>query len=150
MCMKCQEPFNALTRRRHHCRACGCVSDELRRLCAEHTTQEKTISLGGHYSSDDSSAPQVVCWKCSDNKVALEYDGNKLNKVCKACYSILTGQRGERVEGKKRRMLEVSLVCFLKVTTGLAFKSMTFIPAIITALDLIETSCLGYNKGSVG
>lgn len=26
VCMKCQEPFNALTRRRHHCRACGCVS----------------------------------------------------------------------------------------------------------------------------
>ncbi|KAM9845915.1 FYVE, RhoGEF and PH domain-containing protein 4-like [Aulostomus maculatus] len=73
MCMKCQEPFNALTRRRHHCRACGCV----------------------------------VCWKCSDNKVALEYDGNKLNKVCKACYSILTAQRGERAEGKKRRILEL-------------------------------------------
>ncbi|XP_042367083.1 FYVE, RhoGEF and PH domain-containing protein 4-like [Plectropomus leopardus] len=72
VCMKCQEPFNALTRRRHHCRACGCV----------------------------------VCWKCSDNKVALEYDGNKLNKVCKACYSILTSQRGERVEGKKRKILE--------------------------------------------
>lgn len=72
--------------------------------------RKKKISLGGQYSSDDSSAPQVVCWKCSDNKVALEYDGNKLNKVCKACYSILTGQRGERVDGKKRRMLEVSLV----------------------------------------
>lgn len=26
MCMKCKEPFNALTRRRHHCRACGYVS----------------------------------------------------------------------------------------------------------------------------
>uniref|UniRef100_A0A4W5KT98 FYVE zinc finger domain-containing protein n=1 Tax=Hucho hucho TaxID=62062 RepID=A0A4W5KT98_9TELE len=25
MCMKCSEPFNALTRWRHHCRACGCV-----------------------------------------------------------------------------------------------------------------------------
>ncbi|XP_005389684.1 PREDICTED: FYVE, RhoGEF and PH domain-containing protein 2 isoform X2 [Chinchilla lanigera] len=25
MCMRCQEPFNALTRRRHHCRACGYV-----------------------------------------------------------------------------------------------------------------------------
>ncbi|XP_058842442.1 FYVE, RhoGEF and PH domain-containing protein 4-like isoform X4 [Acipenser ruthenus] len=25
MCMKCKEPFNALTRRRHHCRACGFV-----------------------------------------------------------------------------------------------------------------------------
>uniref|UniRef100_A0A3Q3VPX1 Uncharacterized protein n=1 Tax=Mola mola TaxID=94237 RepID=A0A3Q3VPX1_MOLML len=61
LCMKCKEPFNAITRRRHHCRACGCV----------------------------------VCWKCSDNKVPLEYDGNKLNKVCKDCYSILTAQRGE-------------------------------------------------------
>lgn len=26
MCMRCQETFNALTRRRHHCRACGYVS----------------------------------------------------------------------------------------------------------------------------
>ncbi|XP_047431850.1 FYVE, RhoGEF and PH domain-containing protein 4-like isoform X2 [Mugil cephalus] len=71
-CMTCQEPFNALTRRRHHCRACG----------------------------------SVVCWKCSEYKVALEYDGNKLNKVCKACYSILTGRGGERMDRKKRRLLE--------------------------------------------
>ncbi|KAJ0012507.1 hypothetical protein NQD34_016841, partial [Periophthalmus magnuspinnatus] len=63
MCMKCNEAFNPLTRRRHHCRACGCV----------------------------------VCWKCSDNKAALEYDGNKLNKVCKSCFHILTAQRGERL-----------------------------------------------------
>uniref|UniRef100_A0A1A8HX53 FYVE, RhoGEF and PH domain containing 4 n=1 Tax=Nothobranchius kuhntae TaxID=321403 RepID=A0A1A8HX53_NOTKU len=72
VCMICREPFNALTRRRHHCRACG----------------------------------YVVCWRCSDNKASLEYDGNKLNKVCKACYSILTGQRGERMDRKKRRMIE--------------------------------------------
>uniref|UniRef100_A0A4W5RCI5 FYVE, RhoGEF and PH domain containing 4a n=1 Tax=Hucho hucho TaxID=62062 RepID=A0A4W5RCI5_9TELE len=71
MCMKCKEPFNALTRRRHHCRACG----------------------------------YVVCWKCSDNKVALEYDSNKINKVCKDCYSILTGE--EKAEGKKKGILEV-------------------------------------------
>uniref|UniRef100_A0A3Q1HGK9 Uncharacterized protein n=1 Tax=Anabas testudineus TaxID=64144 RepID=A0A3Q1HGK9_ANATE len=75
MCMKCQEPFNTFTRRRHHCRACGLV----------------------------------VCGKCSDNKVALEYDGNKLNKVCKSCYSILTGQREDKLEDKKRTMLVVSL-----------------------------------------
>ncbi|XP_062299729.1 FYVE, RhoGEF and PH domain-containing protein 4-like [Scomber scombrus] len=56
---------------------------------------------------------QVVCWKCSDNKVALQYDGNKLNKVCKACYSILTAQRVERVDSKKKRVLELepSPVC---------------------------------------
>lgn len=52
---------------------------------------------------------QVVCWKCSDNKVALEYDGNRLNKVCKSCYSILSAQRGERPEGKRRQTLEVSV-----------------------------------------
>lgn len=52
---------------------------------------------------------QVVCWKCSDNKVALEYDGNKLNKVCKSCYLILTNQKGERLDGKKRRTLGASL-----------------------------------------
>ncbi|XP_078797877.1 FYVE, RhoGEF and PH domain-containing protein 4 isoform X3 [Oryzias latipes] len=65
-CMTCQEPFNALTRRRHHCRACG----------------------------------YVVCWRCSENKVALEYDGNKLNKVCKACFPILTRPRGGEEEDR--------------------------------------------------
>ncbi|KAM4615616.1 FYVE, RhoGEF and PH domain-containing protein 4-like [Polymixia lowei] len=74
VCMTCQESFNALTRRRHHCRACGCV----------------------------------VCWKCSDYKVALEYDGHKLNKVCKACYATLAGQdREDRAEGKKRGIPEM-------------------------------------------
>ncbi|XP_046879005.1 FYVE, RhoGEF and PH domain-containing protein 4-like isoform X2 [Hypomesus transpacificus] len=70
MCMKCQEPFNAL-RRRHHCRACGCV----------------------------------VCSKCSDSKTALEYDGNKMNRVCKDCFSILTGR--EKAENKKKGILEI-------------------------------------------
>ncbi|XP_070762909.1 FYVE, RhoGEF and PH domain-containing protein 4a isoform X2 [Enoplosus armatus] len=76
MCMKCKEPFNALTRRRHHCRACG----------------------------------YVVCWKCSDNKVALEYDGNKMNKVCRDCFSILTGER--IAEGKKKGILEIEAAQF--------------------------------------
>uniref|UniRef100_A0A3P8WIT0 FYVE, RhoGEF and PH domain containing 4b n=1 Tax=Cynoglossus semilaevis TaxID=244447 RepID=A0A3P8WIT0_CYNSE len=75
VCMKCREPFNALTRRRHHCRACGCV----------------------------------VCWKCSDNKVALQYDGNKMNKVCKACYSVLTGQSGDSVERRTQESEESSV-----------------------------------------
>ncbi|KAE8296561.1 FYVE, RhoGEF and PH domain-containing protein 4 [Larimichthys crocea] len=76
MCMKCKESFNALTRRRHHCRACG----------------------------------YVVCWKCSDNKVALEYDGNKMNKVCRDCFSILTGER--ITEGKKKGILEIEAAQF--------------------------------------
>ncbi|XP_040893475.1 FYVE, RhoGEF and PH domain-containing protein 4a isoform X7 [Toxotes jaculatrix] len=76
MCMKCKEPFNALTRRRHHCRACG----------------------------------YVVCWKCSDNKAALEYDSNKMNKVCRDCFSILTGERV--TEGKKKGILEIEAAQF--------------------------------------
>lgn len=53
---------------------------------------------------------QVVCWKCSDNKVALEYDGNKINKVCKDCFSILKGEG--LAEGKKKGILEVrSTLC---------------------------------------
>ncbi|KAM8751342.1 FYVE, RhoGEF and PH domain-containing protein 4a isoform 2-T2 [Acanthopagrus schlegelii] len=76
MCMKCKEPFNALTRRRHHCRACG----------------------------------YVVCWKCSDNKVALEYDNNKTNKVCRDCFLILTGERV--AEGKKKGILEIEAAQF--------------------------------------
>uniref|UniRef100_A0A3P8UQK9 FYVE, RhoGEF and PH domain containing 4a n=1 Tax=Cynoglossus semilaevis TaxID=244447 RepID=A0A3P8UQK9_CYNSE len=76
MCMKCKEPFNALTRRRHHCRACG----------------------------------YVVCWKCSDNKAALEYDSNKMNKVCRDCFSILTGETV--AEGKKKGILEIEAAQF--------------------------------------
>ncbi|XP_068615873.1 FYVE, RhoGEF and PH domain-containing protein 4-like, partial [Brachionichthys hirsutus] len=71
MCMRCKEPFTALTRRRHHCRACG----------------------------------YVVCWKCSDYKVPLEYDSNKMNKVCRHCFSILTGEGN--TEGKKKGILEI-------------------------------------------
>ncbi|XP_049738744.1 FYVE, RhoGEF and PH domain-containing protein 4 isoform X2 [Elephas maximus indicus] len=72
MCMKCKEPFNALTRRRHHCRACG----------------------------------HVVCWKCSDYKAQLEYDGGKLSKVCKDCYQIISGFT-ESEEKKRKGILEI-------------------------------------------
>nr|KAF6452333.1 FYVE, RhoGEF and PH domain containing 4 [Molossus molossus] len=72
MCMKCKEPFNALTRRRHHCRACG----------------------------------HVVCWKCSDYKAQLEYDGGKLSKVCKDCYQIISGF-ADSEEKKRKGILEI-------------------------------------------
>lgn len=72
MCMKCKESFNALTRRRHHCRACG----------------------------------HVVCWKCSDYKAQLEYDGGRLSKVCKDCYQIISGFTDSE-EKKRRGILEI-------------------------------------------
>lgn len=72
MCMKCRESFNALTRRRHHCRACG----------------------------------HVVCWKCSDYKAQLEYDGGKLSKVCRDCFLLISGCSDG--EGRKRKgILEI-------------------------------------------
>ncbi|XP_010626810.1 FYVE, RhoGEF and PH domain-containing protein 4 isoform X2 [Fukomys damarensis] len=72
MCMKCKESFNALTRRRHHCRACG----------------------------------HVVCWKCSDYKAQLEYDGGKWSKVCKDCYQIISGFTDSE-EKKRKGILEI-------------------------------------------
>ncbi|NWW44405.1 FGD2 protein, partial [Pedionomus torquatus] len=75
MCMRCKEPFNAITRRRHHCRACG----------------------------------YVVCARCSDYKAELQYDGNRLNRVCQECYIFLTGHVVlEDREGKHKGILEVS------------------------------------------
>ncbi|KAM9268627.1 LOW QUALITY PROTEIN: FYVE, RhoGEF and PH domain-containing protein 2 [Morus bassanus] len=73
MCMRCKEPFNAITRRRHHCRACG----------------------------------YVVCARCSDYKAELQYDGNRLNRVCQECYVFLTGRVVlEDREGKHKGILE--------------------------------------------
>ncbi|XP_055675914.1 FYVE, RhoGEF and PH domain-containing protein 2 isoform X1 [Falco peregrinus] len=73
MCMRCKEPFNAIMRRRHHCRACG----------------------------------YVVCARCSDYKAELQYDGNRLNRVCQECYVFLTGHLMlEDREGKHKGILE--------------------------------------------
>ncbi|NXL49443.1 FGD2 protein, partial [Podilymbus podiceps] len=73
MCMRCKEPFNAIVRRRHHCRACG----------------------------------YVVCARCSDYRAELQYDGNRLNRVCQECYVFLTGRVVlEDREGKHRGILE--------------------------------------------
>lgn len=49
----------------------------------------------------------MVCWKCSDYKAHLEYDGNKLNKVCKDCYHVIIGCTDSE-EKKKKGILEVS------------------------------------------
>nr|XP_034958789.1 FYVE, RhoGEF and PH domain-containing protein 4-like [Zootoca vivipara] len=49
---------------------------------------------------------KVVCWKCSDYKAHLEYDGGKLNKVCKDCYHIITGCTDSE-EKKKKGILEI-------------------------------------------
>ncbi|KAL1789207.1 FYVE, and PH domain-containing 4, partial [Sigmodon hispidus] len=82
MCMKCKESFNALTRRRHHCRACG------------HIIEYPFLKF------------KVVCWKCSDYKAQLEYDGGRLNKVCKDCFQIISGCTDSE-EKKRKGILEI-------------------------------------------
>ncbi|XP_049746899.1 FYVE, RhoGEF and PH domain-containing protein 2 isoform X3 [Elephas maximus indicus] len=51
MCMRCQEPFNALTRRRHHCRACGYV------VCAKCSDYRAKLKY-------DDNRPNRVCCNC--------------------------------------------------------------------------------------
>ncbi|XP_060040527.1 FYVE, RhoGEF and PH domain-containing protein 2, partial [Erinaceus europaeus] len=51
MCMRCQDPFNALTRRRHHCRACGYV------VCARCSDFRAELKY-------DDNRPNRVCFDC--------------------------------------------------------------------------------------
>ncbi|XP_045860254.1 FYVE, RhoGEF and PH domain-containing protein 2 isoform X3 [Meles meles] len=51
MCMRCREPFNALTRRRHHCRACGYV------VCAKCSDYRAELKYDGN-------RPNRVCVHC--------------------------------------------------------------------------------------
>ncbi|XP_036269458.1 FYVE, RhoGEF and PH domain-containing protein 2 isoform X2 [Pipistrellus kuhlii] len=51
MCMRCQEPFTALTRRRHHCRACGYV------VCARCSDYRAELKYDGN-------RPNRVCLHC--------------------------------------------------------------------------------------
>ncbi|XP_046494771.1 FYVE, RhoGEF and PH domain-containing protein 2 isoform X4 [Equus quagga] len=51
MCMRCQEPFNALMRRRHHCRACGYV------VCARCSDYRAELKYDGN-------RPNRVCLDC--------------------------------------------------------------------------------------
>ncbi|XP_062996954.1 FYVE, RhoGEF and PH domain-containing protein 2 [Elgaria multicarinata webbii] len=51
MCMRCKEPFNAITRRRHHCRACGYV---VCGRCSEYKTELQY----------DKNGPKRVCVEC--------------------------------------------------------------------------------------
>jgi len=40
---------------------------------------------------------QVVCGQCSSQKAALQFDDNRLHRVCDACYYIL-GKSGNDTE----------------------------------------------------
>uniref|UniRef100_A0A8C2S708 FYVE, RhoGEF and PH domain containing 2 n=1 Tax=Capra hircus TaxID=9925 RepID=A0A8C2S708_CAPHI len=71
MCMRCQEPFNALTRRRHHCRACGYV------VCARCSDYRAELKY-------DANRPNRVCLDCytflTGNKGAVA--GSEQSLIC--------------------------------------------------------------------
>jgi len=79
MCMGCSKQFNAIRRRRHHCRACGRV------VCAECSDHKQLLKY-------DPVKPQRVCDKCHeyfDGKVVrdearkkgiLEVQANEINE----------------------------------------------------------------------
>ncbi|KAJ6659895.1 hypothetical protein lerEdw1_018351 [Lerista edwardsae] len=86
MCMRCKEPFNAFTRRRHHCRACGYVTFSIPLV---------------------PSWRQVVCGRCSEYKAELQYDKNGPKRVCGECYVFLTGHLlQDEQHGKHKGILE--------------------------------------------
>ncbi|XP_042322287.1 FYVE, RhoGEF and PH domain-containing protein 2 isoform X2 [Sceloporus undulatus] len=51
MCMRCKDPFNAITRRRHHCRACGYV------VCGRCSNYKAELQY-------DKNGPKRVCMEC--------------------------------------------------------------------------------------
>lgn len=64
LCMKCQEPFNSITKRRHHCKACGHV----RPLSVTHLSLSVSVSSsflfllnpGGLWEMFRVSCPSVI------------------------------------------------------------------------------------------
>lgn len=87
LCMKCKEPFNALTRRRHHCRACGCV------VCWKCSDYKANLAY-------DSNKPNKVCKDCyiiitgqtdseekdeKRKKGILEIDAAEVSENCIIC-----------------------------------------------------------------
>ncbi|XP_044299786.1 FYVE, RhoGEF and PH domain-containing protein 2 isoform X3 [Varanus komodoensis] len=51
MCMRCKDPFNVITRRRHHCRACGYV------VCGRCSEYKAELQY-------DKNGPKRVCIEC--------------------------------------------------------------------------------------
>nr|XP_051710756.1 FYVE, RhoGEF and PH domain-containing protein 2 isoform X1 [Oryctolagus cuniculus] len=64
MCMRCREPFNALTRRRHHCRACGYV------VCARCSEYRAELKY-------NANRPSRVCLDCYAFLTGCVLPGNK-------------------------------------------------------------------------
>ena len=69
------------------------VRDDAVTMCMSCTTAFTTLRRRHHCRA----CGKIVCSHCSSNKASLEYDNNRMNRVCNDCYKILT-----KMETKKR------------------------------------------------
>lgn len=81
------------------------VRDDAVTMCMACTIPFTTIRRRHHCRA----CGKIVCSNCSSYKAPLEYDNNKVNRVCVNCYAILTkGQAGnyeKRKESMKRKKI---------------------------------------------
>lgn len=77
MCQLCSVQFT-VTRRRHHCRACGQVSKTI--LVLLHVVPNFVVFL-----------VQIFCKDCSSYLAPLRYKSDKLGRVCQSCYESICG-----------------------------------------------------------
>ncbi|XP_075298781.1 FYVE, RhoGEF and PH domain-containing protein 2 isoform X2 [Opisthocomus hoazin] len=80
------------------------VRDNLVTMCMRCKEPFNTIRRRRHHCR---ACGYVVCARCSDYKAKLQYNGNRLNRVCQECYIFLTGHVVlEDREGKHKGILE--------------------------------------------
>uniref|UniRef100_H3AMS0 FYVE, RhoGEF and PH domain containing 1 n=2 Tax=Latimeria chalumnae TaxID=7897 RepID=H3AMS0_LATCH len=80
------------------------IRDKMVSMCMRCKEQFNPFTRRRHHCR---ACGYVVCWKCSDYKAKLEYDENRLNRVCRDCYSVLQGQlENEEKEDRKKGILE--------------------------------------------
>ena len=69
---------------------------------------------------------RVVCKRCSSYKLALEYDGNKENRVCVNCYNVLVeGTEEDSEKTKETDLLKISCESKIWVKGYLNYKAVT-------------------------
>ncbi|XP_062315802.1 FYVE, RhoGEF and PH domain-containing protein 1 isoform X1 [Osmerus eperlanus] len=90
LCMKCQEPFNSITKRRHHCKACG------------HVVCGKCSEFRARLSYDNNRANRV-CVDCYTTLVGVP--------PSPACLSSSTHRRRSILEKQASLAAENSVLC---------------------------------------
>ncbi|KAM6978099.1 FYVE, RhoGEF and PH domain-containing protein 1 [Aplochiton taeniatus] len=90
LCMKCQEPFNSITKRRHHCKACG------------HVVCGKCSEFRARLSYDNNRANRV-CVDCYITLVGVP--------PSPACLTSITQRRRSILEKQASLAAENSVIC---------------------------------------